>query len=57
MELSTIAIVIGLAIILVGLLLLRFIIKTAFTLAKVAFVVLVGIGVWAVLQFTGLVGN
>lgn len=51
-----IPIAIGLAIILVALLILKFVIKTVVTLAKVAFVVAVGIGVWAVLQFTGIVG-
>lgn len=54
MAISTIALVIGLAIILVGLLLIRFVLKTAVTLAKLAFIIAVGIGVWVVLQFTGV---
>ncbi len=43
---STLALVIGLAIIIVGLLVLRFIVKTAFTIAKIAILVAVGVATY-----------
>ncbi len=54
MEFSLIALIIGLVVIAFGLLILRFVIKTAITLVKVAFIVAIGLGAWILLQATGL---
>ncbi len=43
---STLALGIGLAIIIIGLLILRFIVKTAFTVAKIAILVAVGVATY-----------
>ncbi len=43
---STLALGIGLAIIVMGLLVLRFIVKTAFTVVKIAVLVAVGVAVY-----------
>ncbi|MGB0653541.1 MAG: hypothetical protein ACPGQL_10115 [Thermoplasmatota archaeon] len=47
---STTALLIGLAVLVLGFLLLRFVIKTAITLVKVALLVAIAVGVWLGVQ-------
>lgn len=49
-EFSPVSLAIAAVVIIVGLLLLRFVVKTAFTLVKVAIVVLIGIGAYLAFQ-------